>query len=62
MSVFTIVARQKLSTVDHTDGSQGLIHGQSGFPPSITLITAILLLLIGVAAIVSMLHRGGPFG
>jgi putative membrane protein len=42
--------------------AQGLIHGQSGFPPSLTLITAVLLLLIGVVAIVSMLERSGPFG
>ena len=31
-----------------------LIHGESRFPVSITLITAVLLLLIGVVAIVSM--------
>jgi len=42
--------------------AQGLIHGQSGFPPSMTLVTAILLLLVGVAAIASMLARSGPFG
>ena len=42
--------------------AQGLIHGQSGFPPSLTLITAILLLLVGVVAIVSMLDHRGPFG
>jgi putative membrane protein len=42
--------------------AEGLIHGQSGFPPSLTLITAVLLLLIGVVAIVSMLQRSGPFG
>jgi putative membrane protein len=39
-----------------------LIHGQSEFPISLTLITAVILLLIGVAAIVSMLFRVGPFG
>lgn len=31
-----------------------LIHGESGFPVSITLIAAVLLLLIGIVAIVSM--------
>ena len=36
---------------------EGLVHGQSSFPPSMTLITAVLLLCIGVAAIVSMLGR-----
>ena len=32
----------------------GLVHGESRFPVSLTLITAIILLLVGVAAIVSM--------
>jgi len=40
----------------------GLIHGQSHFPVSLTLITATILLLIGVAAIVSMVFQIGPFG
>jgi hypothetical protein len=31
-----------------------LIHGESGFPVSITLIAAVLLLAIGIVAIVSM--------
>jgi putative membrane protein len=39
----------------------GLIHGESKFPPSLTLITAVLLLLIGIAAIVSMVFQVGPF-
>jgi putative membrane protein len=40
----------------------GLIHGKSRFPPSLTLITALILLLIGIAAIVSMVFQVGPFG
>jgi putative membrane protein len=40
----------------------GLIHAQSKFPPSLTLITAVVLLVIGVFAIVSMVFRVGPFG
>jgi putative membrane protein len=40
----------------------GIVHGESVFPPSLTLITAMLLLLIGVAAIVSMIFNIGPFG
>jgi len=40
----------------------GLIHGESGFPVSLTLITAIVLLFVGIAAIVSMLFQVGPFG
>jgi putative membrane protein len=42
--------------------AEGLIHGESRFPPSFTLITAIILLLIGVVAIVSMVFQTGPFG
>jgi inner membrane protein YidH len=35
--------------------AEGLIHGESVFPTSLTLITAIILLLVGIAAIASML-------
>ena len=42
--------------------ADGLVHGESSFPVSLTLITAIILLLIGVAAIVSMVFDIGPFG
>jgi uncharacterized membrane protein YidH (DUF202 family) len=40
----------------------GLIHGESHFPPSFTLITAVVLLAIGIGAIVSMVFHIGPFG
>jgi putative membrane protein len=40
---------------------EGLIHGESRFPPSMTLIVAILLLLIGILAIWSMAFDVGPF-
>jgi putative membrane protein len=40
----------------------GLVHGESKFPPSLTLITALILLLIGIFAIVSMVFQVGPFG
>lgn len=39
-----------------------LLHAESLFPPSFTLVTAIILLLIGVFAIASMLFQIGPFG
>ncbi|MBB5050417.1 putative membrane protein [Afipia massiliensis] len=42
--------------------AEGLIHAQSQFPVSLTLLTAIILLLIGIFAIVSMVFRVGPFG
>ena len=41
---------------------EGLIHGESVFPVSLTLITALVLLVIGVFAILSMLFQVGPFG
>ena len=41
---------------------EGLIHGETVFPVSLTLLTALLLLVIGVAAIVSMEFQIGPFG
>jgi putative membrane protein len=40
---------------------EGLIHGESGFPVSLTLITALILLVIGVAAIFSLAFHAGPF-
>lgn len=40
----------------------GLVHAQSSFPPSFTLVTAVILFFIGVAAIVSMVFQIGPFG
>jgi inner membrane protein YidH len=40
---------------------EGLVHGESTFPVSLTLITALILLVIGVAAITSMAFHVGPF-
>jgi len=39
----------------------GLIHGETGFPVSLTLLVALLLLTIGLFAIVSMVFGVGPF-
>ena len=41
--------------------TEGLVHGESGFPVSLTLITALILLIIGIGAIVSMSFHVGPF-
>ena len=41
--------------------AEGLLHGESVFPLSLTLITALILLVIGVGAIVSMAFHVGPF-
>lgn len=42
--------------------ADGLIHAQSAYPISATLIGASLLLLIGVVAIISVVFSVGPFG
>lgn len=42
--------------------ADGLIHGESQFPVSQTLIIAALLLALGLFAIVSMVFGMGPFG
>jgi len=42
--------------------AEGLIHGESEYPPSMTLITAVILLMVGVVAIVSMVFQIGPLG
>lgn len=39
-----------------------LIHGESAYPVSMTLIVAVLLLLLGLLAISSMVFNIGPFG
>jgi putative membrane protein len=40
----------------------GLIHAQSRFPVSFTLLVALALLAIGLAAVVSLTFNVGPFG
>jgi putative membrane protein len=40
----------------------GLIYAESHFPVSMTLIIALLLLLLGIGAVVSMAFHIGPFG
>ena len=39
----------------------GLVHGESRFPVSFTLVTAVVLLGIGILAIASMVFGAGPF-
>jgi putative membrane protein len=41
---------------------EGLVHGESLFPVSLTLIVALALLAIGILAISSMAYDVGPFG
>ena len=40
----------------------GIIHGQSRFPLSFTLVVAILLLVVGLAAMASVRFRFEPLG
>lgn len=42
--------------------AQGLIHAESGYPFSLTLIVAVLLLVVGILAGFSMAYDAGPFG
>ena len=41
--------------------AQNLVHAESGFPASLVLIVAVILLLIGIAAALSMIGHVGPF-
>jgi putative membrane protein len=41
--------------------AQGYLPGTSSFPISMSLVTAFLLLLVGLAAILSIMLRAGPF-
>lgn len=42
--------------------AQGLIYAQSEFPVSYTMVVAVLLLVLGMTAVVSMTLDIGPFG
>ena len=41
--------------------ADGLVHGDSGFPASLSVIIAVLLLLVGVLAVTSIAFKLGPF-
>jgi putative membrane protein len=41
--------------------AEGLVHGDSGFPASLSVIIAVLLLLVGVFAVTSIAFKFGPF-
>ena len=50
-----------LRKIRRSMATQGIVHAESVFPLSLTLVTAIALLGIGVAAIMSMAFHVGPF-
>ena len=54
---FMLALRKQRNTM--TEG--GLVYGESPFPPSMTLITAILLFILGIVAFASMTLNIGPF-
>lgn len=41
--------------------AEGLIHGESGFPASLSVIVAVLLLFVGLLAAASIAFKFGPF-
>jgi putative membrane protein len=41
--------------------ADGIVHGESRYPVSYTLVTAVILLLIGLFAVASMVFDIGPF-
>jgi putative membrane protein len=41
--------------------AEGLIHAESGFPVSLTLLVAFALLVIGIFALLSITMHSGPF-
>ena len=43
-------------------GEEGLVHGESPFPPSTTLVAAVLLFALGLLAAINMIFRNGPYG
>jgi inner membrane protein YidH len=52
----------ELRSVRRKMASDGLIRGETRFPASLTLIVAVLLLAVGVAAVISMTSHIRPFG
>ena len=55
---FMLGLRKERESMKHL----GLVHGESHFPVSLTLVTALVLLAIGIVAIVNMVYGIGPFG
>jgi putative membrane protein len=41
--------------------AEGLVHGESAFPASLSVIIALLLLLVGLLAVTSIAFKFGPF-
>jgi len=54
---FMLGLRRERSTLK----TLGLVHAESGFPTSLVLIIAVMLLLIGVVAVISTVGQVGPY-
>ncbi len=60
--VYHVFFMRGLRTERNTMKEQGLIHGESAYPVSLTMIVAVLLTLIGLLAFLSIAFESGPFG
>ncbi|HEY2979377.1 MAG TPA: DUF202 domain-containing protein, partial [Burkholderiaceae bacterium] len=60
--VYHLMFMRELRNERNAMTADGLIYGQSGFPPSTTLIAAGVLLLLGLAAAANVLFHVSPFG
>jgi putative membrane protein len=60
--IYHIMYMLGLRAVRRDMAGAGLIHAQSGFPASLTLIVALLLLVIGCVAVLGLTLHVGPFG
>lgn len=60
--VYHVFFMRELRTLRRQMASDGLIRGESRFPASLTLIVAVLLLAVGLAAVISMTSHIRPFG
>jgi len=56
-SMFMLGVRRMRATMK----ADSLVHAESGFPASLVLIVAVVLLLIGVTAAFSMIGHVGPY-
>jgi inner membrane protein YidH len=58
--VYHLLFMMGLRRTRHELVEEGLLHGQSGFPASYTLVVAVLLLILGFVAIADMVFHVGP--
>ena len=59
--VYHLVFMRQLRRERNELMAEGLVHGDSGFPASLSVIVAVLLLLVGLLAVTSIAFNFGPF-